>query len=196
METRTLSTLIIKDEDYIFAGNLYISGDLIIENASLIISGDIRFLNYSDPHNIKVSNSNISADVISGNVYINIDVGDIYCHTILSACAINISGGDITTRSLLANDIMSDGDILVKDSSCVYSVSCCNYLVTGLNDSSEITAIEDIYILGCNDSASLTGRDIFLDGENIDLNFGNIVASRALATSFPIQNCNSIAVGL
>lgn len=195
MAIRTLGDLTIKDEDYIFAGDLEITGNLTIENASLIVSGSIVFsVNSREPHFIHVSNGNISADIISGVVDITTEVGDIYCHNELDVGHINISGGDITTSFLTACNITSDGDIVVFNNSSVHDVSCCNYLITGNNASTDITAIEDIYIFGDNASCDLTGRDIFLTGDN-DLNFGNIIASRALKLTGDIQNFTSISVG-
>lgn len=193
MAIRTLGDLTIKDEDYIFAGDLVVSGNLTIENASLIVSGIIYF-DLSE-HYIHITNGDISANGINGAgaMDVTIEVGDIYCHDELYVGDINISGGDITTSFLTSSNITSDGDIIANSSS-VLSVSCCNYLITGNNSSTDITAIEDIYIFGDNSSCGLTGRDIFLTGNN-DLHDWSIIASRALELTGSIQNFASISVG-
>lgn len=194
MQTRTITgNLNIQNEDYIFAGNLKITGDLVIENASLIVSGSISF---SDNSSIHVINGDISTNDIYGHVNISIYVGDIYCHTVLAVRDIHILGGDIIASSLYADIIKSDGDIILLDEANVFSVSCRNYLVNGDNDSLGITAVEDIYILGNkNDSFSLNARDIFLDCNYIQLHNYPIIASRAIATSCPINGCTTIIAG-
>lgn len=191
MAERTITGgLNIKGENYIFAGDLEVTGNITIENDSLIASGNISipsiFLS-----SIHVSNGDISANSISGVISITIEAGDIYCNNELSVCDIDISSGNIITNVLNACDITSDGDIEVLTISSVTSVTCRNYLISGDNVSYTIDATEDIYIFGNNNSEDLIGRDIFLCGDN-NLNRYNIIASRVLKITGSIKYFTAI----
>lgn len=147
MQERILENLILENEDYIFAGNLTIKGKVLLKNASLIVSGDLRFSD--NDGDISINGGDISAT----NLYA-------YDSTII------ISDGDIYVECLDVVDILCDGCIEVTLNTLAHNIKCCNYFVYGDNSSGAITAIQDVYILGCNDSSNIEVRDIFIGGSN------------------------------
>lgn len=170
MQERTLENLILENEDYIFAGDLTITGEVHLSNSSLIVSGKLVF----------ESNATING-------------GDIVCGSI---CAIDISiiDGDICINGYTdIVDIESDGNIEVGGDIKAGDIHCLNYMVNGDNDSCSITAIQDVYILGCNDSYDINARDVFIDGNCDFNNFG--LVSKCFECSGVIDFCSSMSVG-
>ena len=89
MQERTLENLILDGEDYIFAGNLTIKGDVMLKNASLIVSGELCFPN--DFATISITGGNILAGTLSSDATITIRDGDI--------CVYDLYTGDINSTS-------------------------------------------------------------------------------------------------
>ena len=174
MQESTLKNLILEDEDYIFAGDLTIEGSVVINNGSLIVSGTLLF---------------------SGeDVAISINGGDIAAQNLISRSTINIKDGDILVQNLHTLDILSDGNIEVMKDACVNNVTCLNYLISGDNDSYHITATEDIYILGINDSKNLKARDILIGGYSNFYESSGVVAKSFMCCGV-IDSCCYILVG-
>lgn len=183
-ERKKLDNLILVDEDYIFAGDLIISGNLQIQNGhSLIVSGEL-VINL-DQSNVTI-NGDISADCLIiiaprvANLSIHMD-GDIY----------------VSKNFYIANDItIYCGDIFVNgDSDTVATIYCKNLMISGNNDSSkEIVASQDIYILGNNWSRGLTCRDLFI-GRHSNFNYCSLNAFRSACIVGDIDKCRSFTVG-
>ena len=55
----------------------------------------------------------------------------------------------------------------------VLSITCLNYLVSGYNSSGSITAMQDIYILGSNNSTDIKARDVLVGEDNYSLNIAD-----------------------
>lgn len=146
MQKRTLENLILEDEDYIFAGDLIINGDVNIKNGSLVVSGTITFA--------------------GDDASISIEGGDIVCENLGSRADILIRDGDICVKSLVAQDIDSDGNIEVYGNSSVCDIHALNYLVSGNNESKHITTMQDFYVLGRNNSFYIKARDVLLGNNN------------------------------
>ncbi len=146
MQKRTLENLILKDEDYIFGGDLTINGDVKIKNGNLIVSGTITFA--------------------SDDASISIEGGDIVCENLGSRADILIRDGDICVKSLSAYDIDSDGNVEVNGDSSVCDIYALNYLVVGDNRSYDITTIQDFYVLGRNNSHNIKARDVLIGNNN------------------------------
>lgn len=179
MQERILDKLILENEEYIFVGNLTINGDIIMKNSNLIVSGTLSF---SKIHaNISIINCNISANEFKSVTSITIHSTDIY---------VNFLDFDDIKYSF---NIISDGNIEVRKDSYIGNVICLNYFVNGNNNSNCITAIEDIYILGNNDSYNITARDVFICG-NCELNDYTLI-SKALFCPEGISHCSYLAVG-
>lgn len=163
MQKQTLDNLILNGEDYIYQGNTLINGTIEIINANLIISGNLTIYG-----NVNIKNGSIIVSgllTVAHDATISITGGDISCDS-LDCNHINITDGDIWINSRLkALNIKSDGNIEVGLYSNVSYINCLNYLINGDNDSCTIKAIQDIYILGDNDSYDLTAREILVGGD-------------------------------
>lgn len=197
MERRSIETLVITDEDYIFSGDLEITENLIVENGhSLIVSGML------------IISSNCSTISIDGNI----SAGYLEVETDLSNGILYISGDIYISGSLNSNrTILSDGNIYVSGNTLFQNYMCCvNLLVDGDNTCLNVDTIEDIYILGDNDSCDFTARDIFISGDNDSFSLiadnieigGNsyfndsfIRASHSFFVTKNIYNCSSICIG-
>lgn len=170
MQERTLENLILENEDYIFAGDLTITGKVQLNNASLIVSGTLTLTSDAE---------------IKG--------GDIACGSI-DSYNIYISDGDIYVNGNAdVAYITSDGNIEVGGDSYAGDINCFNYLVSGDNDSRSITAIQDVYILGCNNSCDIKARDVLI-GEDCDFNDYGLIA-KSFECSGEIERCSSMSVG-
>lgn len=154
MEERILETLVLEDNDYIFAGDLTIKGEVLLKNCSLIVSGVLT---------------------LEGNV--GIAYGNIICGS-LKSNVIYIIGGDIWVHKDIYNYflITTNGNIEIRGNTDVGDIRCCNYLVDKNNKSSNITATNDIYIMGDSCSLNIKGREVFICGES-DFNGCYITAS-------------------
>lgn len=169
MQERTLKNLILKNGDYIFPGNLTITGNVFIENGNLIVSGTLTIIG-----DTTIKNGNISCGYID-------------------AQNITIIGGDIfVNKDASFANIQSDGNIEVRGNSSSCTIYCLNYLVDGDNNSTFIYAIEDVYILGCNDSYDIKGRDVFVGGI-CDFNNYTLIAKAFECTGI-IINCSSMKI--
>lgn len=165
-----LKNLIRKDKDFIFSGDLCISGDVILENCSLIVSGRLEFSNLLAK--ISVINGNIISEEIIAN-------SDIF-----------IRNGDIWAKNLFAVNIDSNQNIEVRYYSSVEDIICFNYLVCGSNYSSNIVCIQDMYVLGKSESLSIiVGRDAFV-GKTCDFGGFGIIAKHFKCLS--VKNCSYI----
>lgn len=177
MEKRTLYGLNLTDEDYIFAGDLSINGDVVIKNGHLIVSGHLEII-----HAKQIS---IDGDISAGHFTIvgcNVDFkqvevnGDIF-----------VAGTSYIEENLTCNNFYSKGL-----SQC-HNISCLNYLVDDDNDCYNIKAEESIYILGDSDSHALTAVDAFIGGKALFYNYP-VNVSRALYIGNP-DGCSSLNVG-
>lgn len=170
MQKRTLENLILENEDYIFAGDLTITGKVQLTNASLIVSGTLTL-----------------------EIDAKIKGGDIACGSI-DAQDISIIDGDIYVNGDASFEyITSDGNIEVGGDSYTCDINCFNYLVSGDNNSRDITAIQDVYILGCSDSFDIKARDVLI-GEYCDFNGYGLIA-KSFECSGEIERCSSMSVG-
>lgn len=170
MQERTLKNLILENDDYIFAGNLTITGEVRLINASLIVSGTLTLEEDAE---------------IKG--------GDISCG-VIDAYDISITDGDIYVNGdAYFGDIESDGNVEVGLDSNVHDIHCLNYLVNGNNDSHGITTVQDVYILGQNDSYSINARDVLI-GDDCDFNDSSLIA-KCFECSGKVDGLYSISVG-
>ena len=170
MQTRTLENLILENEDYIFAGNLTITGKVQLTNSNLIVSGNLTF-----DSDAQIKGGDISCGSIDSE-NISIVDGDIYV------------AGDANFA-----DIKSDGNVEVGGDSNACSIYCFNYLVNGYSNSISITAMQDVYILGCNDSCDIKARNVLVGG---DCNFnGYGLIAKCFECGGEIEHCSSMSVG-
>lgn len=172
MNKRVMDSLVLKDEDFVFNGDLTIKGVVDLTNANLIVSGKLEFL---------------------GIPNVNLVKGDISCQSLHSNPDICINDGDIyIADSLYCNDIITTGEIEVYGDSCVSDIHCLNYLVNGNNDSTSICALQDIYILGNNDSYDLCARDILIGG-NCDVH-NYVVSAKNFFCVKEVENLNNLFI--
>lgn len=170
MQERTLDNLILENEDYIFEGNLTINGKVSIKNGSLIVSGNL---------------------ILDDDL--QIEGGDISCGSIDSR-DISITDGDIYVNTdAYFGAIESDGNIEIGGTNGSASINCLNFFVVKGNDSTFINAIEDVYILGDNDSYDINARDVLISG-NCNFNDYGLTA-KSFVCEGNIENCSSMAVG-
>ena len=166
---RTLENLILTDEDFICYGDLTITGEVKLINSNLIVSGILCF---------KVLNNEHFPVVITG--------GDICAYALKSDVDIYIRDGDIWAMNLDSRNIDSDSDIEVLNYADTGNIRYLNYYVSSNNESYSITAVQDVYILGNNNSFELTARDIFING------LCDTGGSKIVAKSFKCSRVDSI----
>lgn len=173
MQERILKKLELENEDYIFAGDLTISGPVKITNGSLIVSG-----------NLVIRNSDL---FISG--------GDISCYCLECVKGyVSIEDGDIFVSSIFnVTDIVSDGDIYVGYIASARNIECMNFLLNGMGIFSSISAIQDIYICDDCNCKDLKARDILICGDLI-LD-GNIEAKEIFCSGTAELYGESISIG-
>lgn len=181
MQERTLEKLIVKNTDYIFPGNLTINGDINIENGNLIVSGTLNFTN--NTATISIIGGNISAETLKSSANIFIRDGDIW---------VKYLDLDNIYPNLLSN-IDSDSDIEVKVDSYVGNITCLNYSVYGHNCSNNITAVQDVYILGTNISEHIKARDVLIESSCDFTDCG--IECKSFVCKGEIQNCSYMAIG-
>ncbi len=167
-ERHYLRNLELTDEDYVFDGNLIIKERFSIKNGSLRVSGKLVLEGFTEEiplrNECKIHNGNIIADSIDSRIRISVFNGNIVSNSIETFENIYIRNGNIFIKSnaYFKNITVKGGDITVNGSCVVNNVKCKNYLISGRNDSDEVTATEDIYILGPNFSGDLKAREIFI----------------------------------
>lgn len=179
MQERTLDNLILENEDYVFDGNLTIKGTVRIQNGSLIVKGKLLF---------KPNIEDASISIFNGNIIAN---------SIKSFCKIFVSNGNIiiATDADFTHVHCENGDIKVDGSCSAYNVNCRNYLISGYNDSDDIKASEDIYILGINVSGDLVAREIFLADFCEFQPYGPItVTAKHFEYKGPLLNCRELLI--
>ena len=170
-----LKKLILTDEDYICDGDLTITGKVKLVNSNLIVAGILCFRN--------PNGENIPVDIIGG---------DISAFEVASQVPINIKSGDIYAHYMFVRSIESDGNIEIKHEVSADDISCLNFLVSGDSSTHNLTAHQDIYILGNNSSFDISGRDILISG-NCDAHNNSITAKAFECRDFTV--CNSISIG-
>lgn len=179
---RILENLIVKDEDYFFDGDLVVNGRVELINANLQVSGELLFKGISN------DGFSINTAIINGNIT---------AHTF--KCNINklfIYGNIRVQTDMKARHIFCTGNIEVDGSCYVYNVTCNNYLITGCNESDDITAKESLYILGANDSGDLKAYELFLGDRSTFSPYGKItIEAKYFESAGLIRNCRGIKVG-
>lgn len=180
MQERILENLILKNENYVFDGNLTITSKLKVVNGSIIVSGKLFLKGISERIN--------SISVINGNII---------AHSLISLVDLRIYKGDIIVESdAKFAKVVSTGDIKVGGSCFANNVNCRNYLVSCSNTSDDVTTTEDIYILGYNDSGDLKAREIFLGSFSKFYPYGNTtVIAKHFECVGPIKNCRGMLIG-
>ena len=182
MEKRTLNGLNLTDEDYIFAGNLTIDGDVVIKNGHLVVSGHLEIIN--------AKQISIDGDISAGSL----TIGSFDCN-------LAVIYGDIFVAQhfyISHVDLKCNNINILGNSNMGGNIHCLNFLINGDNESFEIEAEEDIYIMGSNYSASLIGRDIFINGDCNFNDYTSKVSRDAYIGGKIISgfiNCSSLNVG-
>ena len=147
-ETRVIENLILINQDYNFNGDLTIIGSIYVVNGSISVTGELYFkAGLFD--SIIINNGSITANslkcraadifVYNGNIKVNTDINACY--------------------------IYCNGNIEAGNQCSVFNIFCNNFLISGDVEADDITATEDIYILGSkNYVGDLRAREIFIDG--------------------------------
>lgn len=178
---RTLKELVLKNGDYVYDGDLTIDGKVLISNGSLRVSGKLFLKGLSETGNSPtvIINGDIVADSFTCRALRICCRGNIIIHSKLDVC-----------------HVICNRDILVGDCCYAYNVICHNYLITGNNDSDDVTAEEDIYVLGYNCSGDLKAREIFLGDFTKFAPYGPItVEAQHFECTGPIQGCRTMKIG-
>ena len=177
MEERTIYGLNLTNEDYIFAGDLTIEGNVVIKNGHLIVSGCLVINDFSRIF--------IDGDISAGSILILSSRSD--------SIQIKVNGDIFSAGFCFIRENLICNNFYAKGVSRCSHISCLNYLVDGDSDCGDIKAEESIYILGDSDSYSLTAVDAFIGG---NARFFNqpINVSRALYIGNP-DGCSSFNVG-
>lgn len=174
MQRRTLESLMLENEDYLFEGDLTIKGDVIIKNGNLTVCGTLNF-----------SKESATISIIGGNISAN---------KLLTSAQITIKDGDIYVDYLGADsNIYSDSNIEVSSYSYAQDITCLNYLVSGENNSQNITCMQDIYIMGKNNSYDIKARDVLIGGTCIFNNF--TLTAKSFLCEGEVIDCSSMLVG-
>ncbi len=180
---RTLENLILKNEDYFFDGDLIINGKVNLTNANLQVSGNL-FLK-------SIFNTSSYLDTVC------ISKGNIEAHSLkCRAHKLHIYNGNILVDDMDVCHVSCTGNIEVKGSCHAYNINCQNYLVSGNNDSDDITAKEGIYILGYNCSGDLRAKEILLgDFSKFSPYRETTVVAQHFECAGPLLNCRGMKIG-
>lgn len=201
MKSRTLENLILENEDYFFTGNLIINGNINISNSNVIVAGHLTILGdvISKDSNLIVSGT-LSFSNEDGSANIFITGSDISAYELKSSSSITIRDGDLYVCYLdldniysTAVNIDSDGNIEVTKDSYVGNISCLNYFVSGHNCSNTITAMQDVYILGTNNSDDIKARDVLIGG-SCTFSYGGLI-SKTFECGGDVECCSYMSVG-
>lgn len=186
-----LTNLVLDGNDCFFNEDITITGDIKIWNGTLEVNGNLKIKG-----NVSVETGTILVSdtlTFGSNTYVNITNGTISCGSLFCFSNINMSYGDIfVTQSLLAKDIMSNGNIEVGHNAVVNNVTALNYLITGFNDSRSVKAMRDIYILRDNDSSELSAKELFVGGD-CDVN-NNSICAKYFEYGGDLLNCSRLLV--
>lgn len=179
MENRKIDTLVVANEDYLFYGNLEISGKLIIKNGySLVVSG---VLTLSEDISIITVDGDISVQGLKVNTCVPFNInGDLFV-----AASLNLT---------YDTPILSNGEIYVKGNLSASTIVCFNLFVDGYINVNDITAEHDIYIMGTCQSSDLNARDIFF-GDDAHLYGSSIRAWGSIFWCGTIYECSSLTIG-
>lgn len=179
---RTLENLILRNENFFYDGDLTINGKVQIISGILCVSGKLFLKGFEESSNLS------QARILNGNIV----AGSLLCRAHTLYCTGNI----IVHSDFDACHVHARGDIKVAGHSHAYNVNCRNYLVTGNSDTDDITAQEDIYVLGYNCSGNLKAREIFLGDFSKFSPCGEItVEAKHFECAGPIQNCRAMKIG-
>lgn len=184
MQERTLENLILNNENYIFDGDLTIIGDVCITNGDLLVSGKLLFRGFKE-------DTPESRPVIIRN-------GSIIAHSLVSKTQIFIYNGNLIVKTNAnVGHVYCEGNVEVNGSCSTYNVTCHNYLITGRNASDDITATEDIYLLGpCKYLGDLTAREIFIGGPcEFDSQKDITIIAKHLECVGPLYKCHGMLIG-
>ena len=201
MQERILKSLILENEDYFFTGHLIIKGNINISNSNIIVAGHLTILGdvILKDSNLIVSGT-LSFSNENGSANISITGSDISVYELKSSASITIRDGDLYAYYLDLDDIYppaanidSDGNIEVTKDSYIGNISCLNYFVSGNNYSNTITAIQDIYILGINNSDDIKARDVLIGG-NCTFGDGGLI-SKTFECGGDVGCCSYMSVG-
>lgn len=151
--------LVIKGCNHVFKGDLVVEGSIIVNEGSLVVEGDLL---------VRSKCSSINLTLFKG---------DIYAKSITTSADICITYGNLSTfKDLRCKDILCfGGNISVGGNTHVQSVHCSNYFVDGANNSDEIIADQNVYIMEFSNSKSITAPEVFLGGGG-DFHGGTITA--------------------
>lgn len=161
----------IEGYEYVCKGDLIVEGSIAVINGSLIVEGDLL---------LRSKCSSINITVYSGIIY---------AKSITTLADICITYGNLSTfKDLRCKDILCyGGNISVGGNTHVQSVRCRNYLVTGINNSDDIIAEQNVYIMDFSTSKSITAPEVFLVGGG---NFqGGTITADCFEAGWHIYNC-------
>lgn len=174
MQNRTITNLILENEDLIVCGDLTLTGAVYVKNSNIIVSGQLLIT--EDDFDIEIEGGDILADSIVFERRAYIIDGDIYANSYLNI-----------------RNIVSDGNIEVKELIAARDIKCMDLVVKGKNISSSIEA-RNIYIEGKNHSGNLiASSDIYL-GSNSELMGHYIIAKGSFLSVGEVVDCRSISV--
>lgn len=180
-ELRKIHDLILKNENYIFSGDLEIEGKIVIEKGSqLIVSGKLAIKSnditvYGDISACEICINSLNED--DNNIFLI--YGDIYAFKKLI----------IRVPIHLEGDIFAHGQL-----TACRDITCKNFFVDGNSHTHCINAKETIRILGNSYSRSLNARNIFINGD-ADFHNHSLIASHSAYIKGRISLCSSINVG-
>lgn len=182
MQQLTLENLILRRENFFYDGDLTINGKVDIRFGILCVTGKLFLKGFTK------FPAQSSADFINGRIV----AGSLLCR----ASSLHCSGDIIVQSDFDVLHVYSKGDIKVNGNSRACNVRCRNYLVDGNSDTDDITASEDIYILGYNCSGDLKAREIFLADFTKFSPYGDItVEAKHFECAGPTQNCRAMKIG-
>lgn len=181
---RTLDDLILNNEDYFFDGDLTIKGNFKVMNGIVRVTGNLFLQGIVE----EGWAGETATCIIRGNIIAN----SFKCLHHQIYCAGNI----VIAEDIDVCHVICKGDIKVNGSCSSYNVTCRNYLISGNNNSDDVTATEDICILGYNYSGDLKAREIFIgDFTKFSPYSENTVIAKKFECKGPIRNCRGMIIG-
>lgn len=171
------SLILVNQEDYKIYGDVVITGQLIVINSKVTITGNLKIVKNENLNNqvfilrseVSASLINSEADVIAQHSTIRAYL-DFYCRSI---------SGDA--------QLSSDGDVTIYHDSCINGIVSRGYYVGGNNHSKEIICSNSVCIWGDSISTAVHALKLHIEG---DADFSNANISVGCFTSKGhVKNC-------
>lgn len=153
------SLILINQEDYKIYGDVVITGQLIVINSKVTITGNLKIVKNENLNNqVFISRSEVSASLINSEA-------DITAESISEKNFIKARYG-LSCPNIYGNtNLFSEGTINIIYNSHVGKIMARNYIVGGDNHSKEILSSNSVYISGDSVSTTVHTKRLHIVGD-------------------------------